>query len=101
MSGDLEPLDESVRRALARLGLVDVEVMLRLRSEWDDLAGEPWAGISRPLGLADGELVVEAAQPGLVATLRYGTGALCRRLCEALGTRRIDRVKVVAPRPGA
>ncbi len=97
MSDDLQPLDEGVRQALARLGLVDVEVMLRLRSEWDDLAGAPWAGTSRPLGLASGELVVEAAVPGHVATLRYAAPGLAARLADELATRRIERVKVVPP----
>jgi hypothetical protein len=97
MSHDLEPVDEGVRLALARLGLVDVEVMLRLRAEWDELAGAPWAGASRPLGLHAGELVVEALQPGLVATLRYATVGLAGRLADELSTRRIDRVSVVPP----
>jgi hypothetical protein len=101
VTDDLEPLDEGVRRALARLGLVDVEVMLRLRSDWDELAGAPWAGTSRPLGLAAGELVVEASVPGHVSTLRYAAASLAGRLAEALATRRIDRVKVVPPRTGS
>lgn len=98
MSGDLTPLDDGVRRALARLGLVDVEVMLRLRAEWDEMAGAPWAGVSRPLGLSDGELVVEAAQPGLVATLRYAAPALAGRLAATFHSARVDTVKVVPPR---
>lgn len=98
MSDDLTPVDEGLRRTLARLGLVDVEVMLRLRHDWDELSGAPWAGVTRPVSLTERELVVEAAQPGLVATLRYAAPTLARHLAEALSTTRIDTVRVVAPR---
>lgn len=97
MTDDLQPLDGGLRRALARLGLRDVDLMLAIRDDWDGLAGAPWAGASRPLGVSDGELTVEAAAPGLVATLRYAAPALADRLAERLDTRRIQSVRVVPP----
>lgn len=97
MSRDLDGIGDGVRRTLARLGLRDVDLMLRLRDDWDELAGAPWAGHTRPLGVTDGELRVEAAEPGLVATLRYAAPALARDLRVALGTERITKVRVVAP----
>lgn len=72
--------------------------MLRLRDNWDELAGPPWAGVSQPLGLQGGELLVEAAVPGLVATLRYAERALVATLAEALGTDAVKVVRVVPPR---
>ena len=98
MRDDLHRIDGDVRRALSRLGLGEVETMLHLRDDWDDLAGPPWAGVSQPLGLQGGELVVEAAVPGLVATLRYAERALVETLSEALGEGRVRVVKVVPPR---
>lgn len=97
MTDDLQPLDGGLRRALARLGLRDVDLMLEIRGDWDDLAGPPWAGASRPLGLADGELAVEAAAPGLVAMLRYAAPSLAERLTDRLRTDRIRSVRVVPP----
>ncbi|MEX1280915.1 MAG: DciA family protein [Acidimicrobiia bacterium] len=100
MTDDLQPLDGGLRRALARLGLRDVDLMLAIREDWDGLAGPPWAGASRPLGVADGELAVEAAAAGLVATLRYAAPALAKRLGDRLATDRIRSVRVVPPPRG-
>lgn len=98
MKDELNRIDGDVRRVLGRLGLRDVDVMLRLRDEWDELAGAPWAGVSQPLGLQGGELVVEAAVPGLVGTLRYGEQALVGTLSAALDSDAVKVVKVVPPR---
>lgn len=100
MTDDLQPLDGGLRRALARLGLRDVDLMLAIREDWDGLAGPPWSGASRPLGVTDGELTVEAAAPGLVAMLRYAAPALVKRVGDRLATDRIRSVRVVPPPRG-
>lgn len=94
---DLAPIEDGLRRTLARLGLRDLDLMLRLRHDWDELAGEPWVGTTRPVALTDGVLRVEAAVPGLVSMLRYGAPALVGTLRRSLGTDRIAEVVVVPP----
>lgn len=91
------PIDGDVRRVLARLGLQDFDLVLRIRSEWDTLAGDPWRDTTVPISLIDGVLRVEAAVPGLVSMLRYAAPTLVGRLCRELETDRIGEVVVVPP----
>jgi hypothetical protein len=90
----LEDLLESV---LARFGLPAPSISRSLGDRWDDLAGEPWAGHTRPLFIRERELVVEAASPALVGMLRYAVGDLMRRLDDQLGANVVDSVRVVGP----
>ncbi|MDH5373257.1 MAG: DUF721 domain-containing protein [Acidimicrobiia bacterium] len=85
-----------LRSALSALGLERIDLTLTLMSEWDEIAGEPWAGSSNPLVVKDGELTVEAASPTAVRFLRYSTGDLLRRLDERFGE---GIVQVVTVRP--
>ncbi len=94
---DPAPIDDGIRRVLARLGLRDLDLVLRIRSEWETLAGDPWARTTQPVSLIDGVLRVEAAVPGLVSTLRYAAPALVGRLRRELDTDRIAEVTVVPP----
>ncbi len=86
-----------LRDALRRLGLADMDVLLRIMSEWDDLAGPPWAGASSPVFLRDGELTVEATALGAVRMLRYATGELMERLDDFCGPGVVQAVRVVGP----
>ncbi len=81
----------------SRLGLPNPIVMSRLMSEWDELAGEPWKGRSRPLVLKDRTLVIEASAPSVVTFLRYGESALLRRLAGVFGVDLIERIEVRPP----
>lgn len=95
--GDLEPFSESVDDMFTRLGLPDPGVMASLSSEWEELAGPPWAGRSRPLYVKAGTLVVEAVSSSMVAFLRYDESALLKRLERRLGPRRITGIEVRPP----
>ncbi|MFQ5967443.1 MAG: DUF721 domain-containing protein [Acidimicrobiia bacterium] len=95
---DLIRLEEALRVTFAKLGLGPVELMVRLNEEWDDVAGEPWIGISRPVVLRGGELLVEADLPSAVRVLSYDTGELLRRLDSRFGPGSVSQIRVVAKR---
>lgn len=99
MSGEreLEHFSESVDDMFARLGLPDPVVMAGISSEWDDLAGAPWAGRSRPLYIRGKTLVVEASSPSMVAFLRYGETSLLDRLEERFGEGVVRKVDIRLP----
>ncbi len=97
---DMHDISSGVARMLRKLGMGDVQVLLELKEDWDTIAGRPWAGASRPIGITAGELVVEALEPGAVSMLRYATGALVKAVDDRFGKGQVDRVKVIAPPPG-
>lgn len=97
MSDDLAPLGAALDELFRRLGVPDADSMARLTNGWEALAGEPWAGRSRPLYIQDGTLVVEAATPSLVAFLKYGVTGLLASLRDQLGPGVVHRVEVRPP----
>ena len=72
MSDDLTPSELRWRRC-SKLGMSDPMAMARIAAGWDELAGTPWSGRSRPLFIQGKTLVVEAGAPSMVAFLRYGS----------------------------
>lgn len=94
---DLEHFSESVDEMFARLGLPDPVVMAGLSSEWDDLAGPPWSGRSKPLYVRGKTLVVEAASPSMVAFMRYGEKNLLDALSQRFGADVIDQIEIRPP----
>jgi hypothetical protein len=92
-----EPLEGMLESLLARLGLPAPSVSKSLNEGWDDIAGAPWSGQTRPLFIREGELVVEAVSPALVGMLRYAVGDLMRRLDGHLGEGVVETVRVVGP----
>lgn len=96
---DLEHLSEPLDDLFARLGLPDPVVMASLGAEWDELAGAPWSGRSRPLYVKGRTLVVEAVSPSMVAFLRYGETQLLERMAERFGAGTVDTVEVRPPGP--
>ena len=82
---------------LAKLGLPAPSVSLSLDERWDEIAGSPWSGQTRPLFIREGELVVEAISPALVGMLRYAIGDLMRRLDDQLGEGVVETVRVIGP----
>jgi hypothetical protein len=97
VSRDLEHFSESVDDMFSRLGLPNPEVMAAISDEWDQLAGAPWTGRSRPLYIKGTTLVVAASSASMVAFLRYGEASLLESLENRLGAGKIDRVEVRAP----
>ena len=94
---DLEHFSESVDDMFRRLGLPDPVVMATLSSEWDDLAGAPWTGRSKPLYIKGTTLVVEASSASMVAFLRYGERSLIEALDLRLGIGVVTSVDIHAP----
>lgn len=97
---EMPDISTGVARMLRRLGMGDVRILLDLQQDWDDIAGRPWAGTSRPIGISRGELVVEALDPGTVTLLRYACSALVEAVEDRVGKGHVDRVKVVPPPAG-
>ena len=94
---DLEHFSDSVDDMFRRLGLPDPVVMATLSSEWDDLAGTPWTGRSKPLYIKGTTLVVEASSASMVAFLRYGEQGLLAVLEKRLGRGVVTGVEIRAP----
>lgn len=99
---EMVPLDEAMREALGALGLADPGLMSRMSSEWSEVAGEPWAGGTRPVYLRQGTLVVEVAEAGRIPLLRYGAPDLGRRLSACYGPDIVTEVEIraVGRQPG-
>jgi predicted nucleic acid-binding Zn ribbon protein len=95
--GDLEPFSDSVDEMFAKLGLPDPVMMATMSSEWDQLAGPPWASRSIPLYMTGGTLVVEASSSSMVAFLRYAETALLDKLAARFGPDRVKSVEVQPP----
>ena len=94
---DLEHFSDSVDDMFAKLGLPDPVVMAALSSEWDDLAGPPWSGRSRPLYIKGTTLVVEASSSSMIAFLRYGETTLIERLSARFGEGVVRSVDILSP----
>lgn len=95
--GDLTPFRTSLEEMFRKLGLSDPIVMSRLSGGWDELAGSPWSGRSRPLFIQGKTLVVEATAPSMVAFLRYGSLDLVASLSRVIGEGVIEQIEVRAP----
>jgi predicted nucleic acid-binding Zn ribbon protein len=78
----------------------DLDVLLELQEEWDSLAGRPWAGASRVVGIERGTVVVQAFESGSVSFLRYGEAALLQAIEERFGPGVATSVRVIPPPRG-
>jgi len=94
---DLEHFSESVDDMFARLGLPDPVVMAGISAEWDQLAGPPWSGRSKPLYIRSKTLVVEAVSASMVAFLRYGETSLLETLADRFGNGTVEAVEIRSP----
>jgi hypothetical protein len=94
---DPVPLERLLEETLRSLGLPKPSLAGDLQANWDEVAGEPWAGKSRMRYIRQRELLVEAATPALVGLLRYAAGDLMRRLDGYLGEGEVESVRVVPP----
>jgi predicted nucleic acid-binding Zn ribbon protein len=94
---DLERFSDSVDEMFKRMGLPDPIVMAALSSEWDQMAGPPWSGRSKPLYLRGTTLVVEASSGSMIAFLRYGESTLLATLAERFGEGTVQAVDIRPP----
>lgn len=99
MSKDLEPLAGDLEALLRRLGMPRIVDLARLVEEWEELVGEPFGTMGRPVGFADGELVVEVADGTAASLLKYRAGTLLDRLRASLGDGTVDRIKIRVGNP--
>jgi hypothetical protein len=97
---DLEHFSDSVDEMFRKLGLTDPAVMAALSDEWDELAGAPWSGRSKPLYIKGSTLVVEASSGSMVAFLRYGEVNLLAALGERFGNDTIKAIDIHPPGRG-
>jgi hypothetical protein len=95
--GDLSSFESSLGDVFRKMGLPDPVLMSQLIDEWDELAGTPWVGRSRPVVIKGRTLVVEASAPSMVAFLRYGATQLVETLSERFGEGVVDQVEVIPP----
>ncbi len=95
--GDLSSFESSLGDVFRKMGLPDPVLMSQLIDEWDDLAGTPWVGRSRPVVIKGRTLVVEASAPSMVAFLRYGATQLVETLSGRFGEGVVDQVEVIPP----
>jgi len=95
--GDLTSFGASLEALFRKMGMSDPMALSRLAAGWDELAGTPWSGRSKPLFIQGKTLVVEAEAPSMVAFLRYGSADLVAALGRALGEGMIERIEVRAP----
>ena len=94
---DLDSFQKSLETTFRKLGLPDPALMSQLVQSWEELAGDPWKGRSKPLVVEGKTLIVEASTPSLVAFLRYGSADLVDRLEERFGAGVIDKIEVRPP----
>ena len=90
-------LSEVLKGLLGRLGVPDPTTWNLISEQWETMAGDPWARLSRPFALTGDVLVVEAKTPAAVAMLRYGTAGLMARLEEHLGVGTVTEIRVKGP----
>lgn len=90
----LEPIARDVEALLERLGIPEALDLATLADDWERVAGEPFAGVARPVGFGDGELVVEVADGAAASLLRYRVGPLLDRLKEMFGDGTVRRIRI-------
>ncbi len=91
---DLEPIGNDVDALLVRLGMPASLNVMELIDDWEKVAGEAFAGRSQPVGLKDGELVIEVENGAIASLLRYRVGPLLDSLREHFGEGAIDSIRI-------
>ena len=94
---DLEPMASVLDGVLAKIGVGRAPDVLRLMAEWDVLAGGRWVGVSRPVVLKSGRLIVEVRDGAVASLLKYQVQDLLGRLQSELGAGVIDSVHLRLP----
>lgn len=95
----LKPIREVVDDVLARLVGSGASTLTTLVEEWNETAGEPWAGRSRPASMANGVLGVEVASGVAASILKHDIGRLMQRLKARCGEGAITEIRLRVARP--
>lgn len=93
----LRPMGDILDGVLSKIGAGRAPDVLRLVAEWDVLAGERWVGVSRPVVLNSGRLVVEVRDAAVASLLKYQVPGLLERLRTELGAGVIETVHLRVP----
>ena len=91
---ELEPIAKDLDALLESLGMPTSLDLAELVEDWDQVAGEPFAGVAEPVGLKDGELVLQVPVGAAASLLKYRVGPLLDRLRSHFGEGAIDRVRI-------
>ena len=100
MGTEPEPIRDVLDQVLRDLGVGRPLDVAQLVGDWDQVAGEPWAGRSRPVSLDGSELVVEAFDGATASLLRYQVAGLVGRLAAVLGEGLVASVRGRVAPPG-
>jgi hypothetical protein len=91
----LEGIGDALGIALEKLGVEALDVLIELTERWESIGGDPWYGVSRPIVIRRGELVVEADPASAVRYLSYATSDLMRSLEGYFGRGVVVSIRVV------
>ena len=80
MTNEMEPIGSGLERLLHDLGMPRAFDVAAVADEWDEVAGEHFAKLSKPAAFGSGELVVEVADGSAASLLKYHVGSLVERL---------------------
>lgn len=95
------PLGELLRSLIRGLGGAEPETWQRMRDEWKEIAGSPWAERSTPVSLVARTLTVRVESPAALSVLKYGRNSLLENLQRAFGEGAVKDIRVVSPGRGA
>lgn len=95
---DLSSFGASMMDMFRKMGLPDPLLVGQIRDEWDELAGSPWVGRSKPATVQGKTLVVEASSPSMIAFLKYSSADLLESLQKRFGPGVIDAIDIRSTR---
>jgi hypothetical protein len=95
--GDMASFESTLSDMFRRMGLPEPGVSAKVFDDWDGVAGDPWAGRSKPLVIQGTTLVVEVSTPSQVAFLKYAVSDLLETLESRVGKGIIEHIEVRPP----
>lgn len=94
------PLDALLSTVVEQRGWRERLRGARVHGAWEEIAGPELARHSQPVRLHGGVLVLRAASPAWATQVRYLGAELVERANAVLGPGQVQRITVVAGRPG-
>lgn len=93
-------LNDLLDRVVRGMGAPGTDAVDLVFNRWEEVVGGQLAARTRPAGLEDGRLVLEADDPAVVSHVRWLEADLVQRLDALLGAGRVTAVEVRVSRPG-
>ncbi|SHN46823.1 DUF721 domain-containing protein [Cryptosporangium aurantiacum] len=94
---DPQPLGSLVRRMVTERGWDRANAEARVLGDWEKLVGPEIAAKSRPVGLRDGELTLQAESTAWATQLRLLSGKLLGLLSAEIGPDVVKKIRVHGP----